>query len=125
MSKDFGNIMRRWRKEQDLTVQEAAEKIAVVKSTWSKLERGESQPSIETLIALSGVLGRTVEDLAEAANLPIRRSHSTEERNRRIAAMTEKIPQSVALIDLLPELTEGEIDTLLSVAESLKRQRKD
>jgi transcriptional regulator with XRE-family HTH domain len=120
---DLGRAMKRWREEKRLNQTQAAERIDVVKSTWSQIEKGERHASMDTLMALVPLLGRTLDELAAMDEQPIRLSHSQDDRNRRIAAMTERNSRSGALVDLLPELTDREIDTLLSVGENLIRQR--
>lgn len=124
-STDLGRFMYEWRRDNGLTVQAAAERIDVSKSTWSKLENGQRFVSLETLIALSQETGRAVDDLVAMLDQPITLSRSSVERGARAAALAEKVPRAGVLLDLLPELTDREVDTLLSVGESLVRQRKD
>jgi transcriptional regulator with XRE-family HTH domain len=124
-STDLGKFMRQWRLDQRLTVEEAADAIDVSKSTWSKLERGQRFVSLETLMALAEKTGRTVEELAAKLGQVVTHSRSNEERGARSAALAEKIPRVAQLLDLLPEMTDREIDTLLSLGESLIRQRTD
>jgi transcriptional regulator with XRE-family HTH domain len=124
-STDLGNFMRQWRLDERLTVEAAAGEIGVSKSTWSKLERGQRFVSLETLMALSSKTGRPVDELAAKAGQPVTYSRSSAERARRAAALAEKVPRAGALLDLLPELTDRELDTLLSVGESLVRQRQE
>lgn len=122
---DLGRAMKRWREEERLNQTEAAERIDVVKSTWSQIEKGERHASMDTLLLLVPLLGRTLDELAAMDEQSIRPSRSQEDRDRRVAAMTERNPRSGVLVDLLPELTDREVDTLLSVAENLVRQRGD
>lgn len=122
---DLGRLMKRWRQSEGLTVEAAGERIGVVKSTWGKIERGANKASMETLAALSALLGRTVDELAAKDGREIHRSVSNAERAQRTAELAEKMPPLGVLLDLLPELTGAEVDTLLSVGESLVRQRKD
>jgi transcriptional regulator with XRE-family HTH domain len=124
-STDLGKFMHQWRLDQRLTVEAAADVIGVSKSTWSKLERGQRFVSLETLMALSDKTGRPVNELAAKAGQPVTVSRSNAERAQRAAALAEKVPRAGVLLDLLPELTDPEIDTLLSVGESLIRRRRD
>lgn len=120
---DLGRFMREWRKGEGLTVQAAADEIGVSKSTWSNLEQAKRAASMETLIALSERTGRSVDSLAAMTGQEIRHSRTAQERARRTVVLTEKVPKAGLLLDLLPELTDREIDTLLSVGENLIRQR--
>lgn len=124
-SEELGRFMREWRDGERLTVEQAAEEIGVSKSTWSNLERATRAASMETLIALSERTGRSVDSLAAMTGQEVRPSRTDEERARRAVVLSQKVPKARLLLDLLPELTDREIDTLLSVGENLLRQRED
>lgn len=49
--------LRRWRTTRELTLSELAEQAGVAKSTVSLIERGQGNPSIDTVWALAGALG--------------------------------------------------------------------
>jgi XRE family transcriptional regulator, regulator of sulfur utilization len=49
--------LRRWRATRELTLSALAEQAGVAKSTVSLIERGQGNPSIETVSALAGALG--------------------------------------------------------------------
>lgn len=49
--------LRRWRRSRGLTVTAMAERAGVAKSTVSLIERGEGNPSVDTIGALSRALG--------------------------------------------------------------------
>ena len=121
---ELGSFMARWRAQEGLTVEEAAGRLGVAKSTWSNLERNQRTASFETLVALAELTGRTVEDLARMAGLSVTRSRSAEDQARRVADLVDRLPHLGPLIDLLPDLTAAEVDTLLSVGESRVRQRR-
>lgn len=123
-STELGGFLKRWRDNNRLTIEEAAERIGVVKSTWSLLERGKRAASFETLMAISETTGVPIHDLARMAGHSVHLSASAEERARRVAAVGEAIPAIGAVLDLLPELYPHEADTLLSVAEGLIRNRR-
>lgn len=124
-STDLGKFMLQWRLDQRFTVEAAADAIGVSKSTWSKLERGQRFVSLETLMALAEATARPVDELAAKVGQSVTLSHSGAERAQRAARLAEKVPRAAALLDLLPQLTDREIDTLLSVGESLVRQREE
>jgi len=119
----LAGFLKRWRGQRSIS-EVAREAGFSVHSIWSKLERGQP-PSLETLILLSQYTGRDIEDLAEKAGMRVQRSASDPDRAARIAAMEQAIPLTAAVIDLLGELSPSEVDTLLTIAEGLKRGRKD
>lgn len=120
----LGQFMRQWRTSEGLTVEAAADRIGVVKSTWSQLERGTRDASLETLLLLAHHTGAAIDDLARMQNQAVRASRSNEERSRRVAALADAIPAVAGLLALLPDLSAVELDTLLSVAEGFGRRRK-
>lgn len=117
-------FLYQWRLDMNLTVEEAAEQAGFTKSIWTKLENGQKTIGLETLFALSQLTGRTMEDLLAKLGRAVRRSLSSEERGHRVAALVEVEPKAAALIDLLPDLTPGQIDTMLTVGEGLRKDQK-
>lgn len=70
----FAQTLKSLRAQQGLSLSELARKAGVAKSSLSKLEAGEGNPSLETLWVLSSALGIGVRDLidptgAEAAEV--------------------------------------------------------
>lgn len=125
MTTELGRFLRQWRDDKNLTVEEAASQAGFsTKSIWTKIEGGQNKVSLETLFALSQLTGRTMDDLATKLGLSIRRSRSSEERGQRVAALTDAEPNAAALVDLIPDLTPGQIDVMLSVAEGLRKDQK-
>jgi transcriptional regulator with XRE-family HTH domain len=122
-SEKLAEFMRRWR--GDRVVREVAELTGISHSVWSKLENKTTTPSFETLLRLSDKIGIPIDDLAEMAEFKVRRSNSVDDRAHRAATIAEAIPKVGALLDLLPELSAKEADTLLSVAETLIQQRTE
>src|SRR5882757_5118388 len=49
--------LRRWRMTREMTLSALAERAGVAKSTVSLIERGQGNPSIETISALAAALG--------------------------------------------------------------------
>ena len=118
----LASFLRRWRGRRGIS--EIARDAGMSQpSIWSKLEKGQA-PSLETLILLSQHTGRDVDELAVMAGLIVRRSVNDRDRFDRIAAMEQAVPQTRVVVDLLPELTPGEIDTLLTIAEGMIRGRR-
>ncbi len=122
-SEKLAEFMRRWRDGRP--VREIADLTGISHSVWSKLENRVTVPSFETLLLLSDATGLPIDDLAEMAEFKVRRSNSVEDRAHRAAAMAEAIPDVGKLLDLLPEFSPREADTLLSLAETLIRQRTE
>lgn len=116
---DLGKAMKQWRHRQvpTTTVQEAAEKIGVSKSTWSELENGKRHPGADTLIALEALLGMDASKLLEMAGGPSRRSVDAADRARRWTLVEKRHPRASILVDLLPEMTDDQVDMLLNLAE--------
>lgn len=122
---ELGRRMRAWRKSEDLTVAEAAGRAHIVKSTWSNLERGVRQPETETLLLLEQAMGIPMDELARMAGFNVRASQNVGERARRVAALAEGDPRMQVLIGLLAELSPEQIDTLVSVAEGMRKSQTD
>lgn len=68
-------------------------------------------------------MGVTMDELARMAGIIVRVSQTVAERSRRVAALAEGDPRMGVLIDLLPELSPEQIDTLVSLVETMKAQK--
>lgn len=66
----LGQTLRRLREERNLTQTELADLLGVAPSFISLLERGERQPSVETLARLAGIFGVSYDDLLGAPIVP-------------------------------------------------------
>lgn len=55
-----GQKIRNIRKEKGLTIEELAQKIEVSQSMVSQIERGQANPSLDTLWKVSHVLGTPI-----------------------------------------------------------------
>lgn len=115
-------FLYQWRLDKNLTVEEAAEQAGFTKSIWTKLENGQKTIGLETLFALSKLTGRTMDDLYAKLGKRVRYSKTNEDRGRRMSALAEVEPKAAALIDLIPDLSPGQIDTMLTVGESLHQK---
>jgi XRE family transcriptional regulator, regulator of sulfur utilization len=62
--------LRRLREQQNLSISTVAERAGLSKSTLSKLERGQGNPSIDTLWGLARVLGVSFASLFEEDGQP-------------------------------------------------------
>ena len=119
---NLASFLRRWRGQRGISEVTRAAGMSQP-SIWSKLEKGQA-PSLETLVLLSQHTGRAVDELAVLAGLDVRRSASARDQADRVAAMVQAIPRTSVLVDLLVELTPGEVDTLLTIAEGMIRGRR-
>jgi transcriptional regulator with XRE-family HTH domain len=59
----FGDILRRYRLEHDISQEELAFRAGVDRTFISRLERGVRQPTITTLIGIGQALGVSAADL--------------------------------------------------------------
>jgi transcriptional regulator with XRE-family HTH domain len=59
----FGNVLRRYRSERDISQEELAYRADVDRTFVSRLERGVRQPTITTLIGLGRALDVSAGDL--------------------------------------------------------------
>lgn len=125
MGSDIGTIMKDWRQYNNLTVEAAAEKVDVSKSTWSDLESGKRQPNIETLIALSDALNIPLRELAQQAGYNVRLSETPTDRQRRIAELVASNPRLSVAMDKLLAFPVSELDTVLTIIEALHQKRQE
>lgn len=122
---ELGRMMRNWRMDLNgMTMEEAADKIGVSKSTWSDLENGKRPISLETAKGLSLATGVSLDEISRMDGKPMRHSRNPQERLQRADAAAEVIPELGLLLDLFPELFPDEADMLLSSAESLVARRR-
>lgn len=71
---EIANRIRQRREEKGLTLTALASSIDISKSSLSKLETGQTQPSARTIVVLAAALGTTIEDLM---GIPVQTSHLT------------------------------------------------
>lgn len=123
---ELGIAMLKWRhrKIPRTTVQAAADAIGVSKSTWSELEHGKRAPNAETLLALEELLGFDAVELMRMAGYPSRRSIDSVDRGHRWALVEQRHPRAAALADLLPEMTDDQVDVFLNLAEATVRPKQ-
>ena len=63
MKEKMGQIIRRLRKERDLTQEELAEKVSLSIPHMSHIERGRTKVSLPSLILIANALNTTVDNL--------------------------------------------------------------
>jgi len=67
MAETMGEIIRKLRRERNLTQEELAEQIGVTYQAVSKWESGASDPSTTNLMALAKLFGVSAEELLKEA----------------------------------------------------------
>lgn len=65
----FGTALRQFRKQMGLRQGDLAKMLGVERSTVANWERGAKQPSLDTLVKLSEVLGISLDELAGTARI--------------------------------------------------------
>ena len=60
---NFGERLKRFREEKDITQQQMAELIPMNQSNYSKIERNAQHPSIDQLIRIVEILDITLDEL--------------------------------------------------------------
>lgn len=60
---NFGDRLRRFREEKDITQKQMAEQIPMNQSNYSKIERNTQQPSLDQLIRIVEILDITLDEL--------------------------------------------------------------
>lgn len=64
-SKAFGKVLRRLRRDRDLSQENLANAVGMERSYISKLEKGDFQPKLKTILALSDELGIRASELVD------------------------------------------------------------
>lgn len=59
----IGNMIRKYRKNKNLTLLQLSEMIDVSESFIGQIERGKNKPSLETIINIANALDVSVDDL--------------------------------------------------------------
>jgi transcriptional regulator with XRE-family HTH domain len=68
--------IRRWREDDDLTLQELAERGGLATSTVQKVETGQMMPSLAVLLKLAHGLGRRIGEMLEDSDTDVDVFHS-------------------------------------------------
>lgn len=56
-------MVRKWRRWQELSQAELAERVSVSRQTIANIEKGDYSPSVHLALAICRVLGKTVEEV--------------------------------------------------------------
>lgn len=60
---DLSNMVRKYRRWNELSQTELAERVSVSRQTIANIERGNYSPSVHLALAICRVLGHTVEEV--------------------------------------------------------------
>lgn len=60
---DLTNMVRRYRRWNELSQAELAEKVSVSRQTIANIEKGNYSPSVHLALAICRQLGKTVEEI--------------------------------------------------------------
>jgi transcriptional regulator with XRE-family HTH domain len=66
VNEDLGVVLRKARRERDLSLRVVAEKVGISTSLLSQVENGKTHPSVKTLFGLAAVLGISLDELVQA-----------------------------------------------------------
>lgn len=122
MYSSFGEIVKAYREEHNLSMAEFANRAGISKAYIGVLERGENYetgkavvPSIKMLSKLASAMGMTLSELLEAAP---NSSIATTEREQPTATVDDGLDEKKRqLIDLILQLPPDAVERLLKVAE--------
>lgn len=62
-NEDSSNLVRKWRRWEELSQAELADKVGASRQTIANIERGNYAPSVYLALRICRVLGRTVEEV--------------------------------------------------------------
>lgn len=96
---EVGKHIKKIRKEKNLTQDELAERLHCTRQTISNYETGKSEPGIEILIELAGVLEVEINDLIYG---PQKRENTKRQKRRAVAALAAACVLLVAINILTP-----------------------
>jgi transcriptional regulator with XRE-family HTH domain len=66
VNEDLGVVLRKARRERDLSLRVVAGKVGISTSLLSQVENGKTHPSVKTLFGLAAVLGISLDELVQA-----------------------------------------------------------
>ena len=133
MDEDFGDILRRIRKERGMTLEEMANRLGTTKQALSRYERGERTPKITVAAKFADILGvdlseligyeyhegdPTFEDASAGEDMSI---YSAEDYHR--LEDLHQDPRLCLLFDRTRRMSTEDVETMLAVAASILKER--
>ena len=91
---DFSKNLKDLREKRGLLQKQVASAINVYPSNYSKIEKGERQPTVEMLIALAELFGVSIDELVNSKGIEVTQDESVEDKD---------LIQQVKLIQQLEE----------------------
>lgn len=110
---DIATQIKRIRKEKGFSQQEVADKLSMNRVQYNRIETGKSDPTMNILLRIAGVLEIQVIDFFEG------HSDSVE-----IHTVNEPLLQKVRLLEELDELQKNSICNLIDTAIANKRMKE-
>ena len=89
----LGENIKQIRKQKGILQKEAAEHVGMTQSNFSRMEAGNTQPNVETLIKLSGLFGVTVDYIINPDT----------EMPHEVSIQDKGIQEQIRLLSMLPE----------------------
>jgi len=97
LEKGLGRQISRLRKEKGLTQAQLAEAIGVAVETISRLERGFSIPSLNTIEEISKKLGVSVKDIFDFEYRAEQKSQAEKEISKIVGLLSGKHPEEIRM----------------------------
>jgi transcriptional regulator with XRE-family HTH domain len=67
MKYEFGNVIRELREERGIKQKWVAEKVGITVNRMGRLERGESEPTVDELARIANIYGITLQGIVDKA----------------------------------------------------------
>lgn len=105
MKKEVGYRIRKLRESKDLSQQNMADELAITHGAYSKIERGETDPSIGRLKQIADILKVSVTDLIQESATTLKTEDKKEvvatASKKEIEELTESIGKLKVELDIL------------------------
>lgn len=117
----LGVYLQALRKQKNYTQIFVAQKIGVIRQTYSHYETGRVCPPITTLCQLADLYAISLENLLEAANEP---QESGQEKNEMLYPLSLNERELIRFYRLLEQHEQEEVIALIEVMAIKKQNRK-
>ena len=116
----LGDNIKKYRKENNISQEELAEKIGVSRQSISLWENGKANPGLDTITELASILGVPVGALIDSENIEEHKNdNGTQEstnKNNKVKKQSNKISKKESLLKII-------IKILLSWANTIRAER--
>jgi transcriptional regulator with XRE-family HTH domain len=110
---DIAEQIKKIRKEKGLSQQDIADKLTMNRVQYNRIETGKSDPTMNILQRIAGVLDIDVVAFFEAKN-----------NNTEVHTINETLLQKVKLLDELDEVQKSSICNMIDTAIANKRMKQ-